>query len=148
MPENDNSTESIFDVQFVAPQQGSSFDLIGQQHNSSAPVRGLINAYLMKDGLSQDESPLYDPLKPYQNKDPRLFKTVVFPGDTFQGVPVTPARFVFTVYGFKKYTIYDKAPVSLNPPEGRSDINYMIIRYADVLLMYAEARNEASAVPD
>ncbi len=26
---------------------------------------------------------------------------------------------------------------------GRSEINYMVIRYADVLLMYAEAQNEA-----
>lgn len=147
LPQNDNSVESVFDVQFITPQQGSSFDLIGRQYNTNAPVRDLIDAYLMKDGLPRTESPLYDPAKPYENRDPRMSQTIVYPGDTFQGELVTPARFVVTGYGTKKYTVYDKEPNSNNIQGDRSEINYMVIRFADVLLMYAEAQNEAAG-PD
>ncbi|RAK00152.1 putative outer membrane starch-binding protein [Larkinella arboricola] len=148
LPANDNSVESIFDVQYKSPEQGSSFDLIGRQYNTNAPVQNLIDAYLMKDGLPISQSPLYNPAKPYENRDPRLYQTVVYPGDVFQGEAVTPSRFVVTGYGIKKYTIYDKEANPVNLQGGRSEINYMVIRYADVLLMYAEAQNEAGATPD
>ncbi len=148
LPANDNSVESIFDVQFTAPTQGSSFDLIGRQYNTNAPVRDLINAYEMKDGLTFDKSPLYDASKPYENRDPRMYQTIVYPGDMFQGELVTPARFVVTGYGMKKYTIYDKEANSNNLQGGRSEINYMVLRFADLLLMYAEAQNESLAAPD
>ncbi len=148
LPANDNSVESIFDVQYIAPQLGSSFDLIGRQYNTNAPVRDLINAYLMKDGLPQSQSPLYDPANPHNNRDPRMYQTIVYPGDTFQGELVTASRFVVTGYGTKKYTIYDKEPNSVNLQGGRSEINYMVIRYADVLLSYAEAQNEVLGTPD
>ncbi|SEI52788.1 Starch-binding associating with outer membrane [Dyadobacter sp. SG02] len=147
LPQNDNSVESIFDVQYITPQQGSSFDLIGRQYNTNAPVRDLIDVYQMKDGLPIATSPLYDPAKPYENRDPRMYQTIVYPGDTFQGELVTPARFVVTGYGTKKYTVYDKEANSNNIQGDRSEINYMVIRFADVLLMYAEAQNEASG-PD
>ncbi len=51
LPANENSKECIFDVQFKAPEQGSSFDLINRQYNTNAPLKDLINAYEMKDGL-------------------------------------------------------------------------------------------------
>jgi hypothetical protein len=147
LPQNDNSVESVFDVQFITPQQGSSFDLIGRQYNTNAPLRDLIDAYLMKDGLPHTASPLYNAAKPYENRDPRMYQTIVYPGDTFQGELVTPSRFVVTGYGTKKYTVYDKEPNSNNIQGDRSEINYMVIRFADVLLMYAEAQNEAAG-PD
>lgn len=147
LPQNDNSVESVFDVQYITPTQGSSFDLIGRQYNTNAPLRDLIDAYLMKDGLPRTASPLYDATKPYENRDPRMYQTIVYPGDIFQGELVTPARFVVTGYGTKKYTVYDKEPNNVNIQGSRSEINYMVIRFADVLLMYAEAQNEAAG-PD
>ncbi|MBO9155007.1 RagB/SusD family nutrient uptake outer membrane protein [Chitinophaga sp. GCM10012297] len=148
LPANDNSIESVFDVQFTAPTQGSSYDLIGRQYNTNAPVQDIVYAYQMKDGLPQAQSPYYDPAKPYDNRDPRMYATIVYPGDQFQGELVTPSRFVVTGYGTKKYTIYDKEANPNNLTGGRSEINYMVIRFADVLLMYAEAQNEVLAVPD
>jgi hypothetical protein len=105
----------------------------------------------MKNGLPiTDPASGYDPAHPYANRDPRLYQTIVYPGDTFMTVPVTPSRFAITGYGLKKYSIYDKGA----PPSGKSDLkggqsetNYILLRYADVLLMYAEAKNEASG-PD
>lgn len=143
LPQFENSQETVFDVQFKVPEVGSSFDLVGRQYNDNAPLQDLINAYEMKDGKSQEESDYYDPANPYADRDPRFYQTVVFPGDVFMGVTVTTSRFKITGYGMKKYTIYDKEATSNILNGGRSETNYMVIRYADVLLMFAEAQNEA-----
>ncbi|HEY4287820.1 MAG TPA: RagB/SusD family nutrient uptake outer membrane protein [Puia sp.] len=151
LPQNENNKEVIFDVQFIYPDMGNSFDLIDKQYNTNAPLLDIAQVYTMKNGLPiTDPTSGYDPAHPYVNRDPRLYQTIVFPGDTFMTVPVTPSRFAITGFGLKKYSIYDKGA----PPSGKSDLkagqsetNYILLRYADVLLMYAEAKNEASG-PD
>jgi hypothetical protein len=148
LPQNENNKEVIFDVQFIYPDLGNSFDLIDKQYNTNAPLLDIAQAYTMKNGLSiGDPASGYDPAHPYVNRDPRLYQTIVFPGDTFMTVPVTPSRFAITGFGLKKYSIYDKGAA----PAGQSDLkagqsatNYIILRYADVLLGYAEAKNEAT----
>src|SRR5690606_28086507 len=101
------------------------------------------------DGLSQSQSPLYNSSTPYLNRDPRMYQTIVYPGDTFRGAVTTPiSPFKVTGYAIKKYTMFDKAANNSVIAGGRSDINYMVIRYADVLLMYAEAQNEVLSTPD
>lgn len=147
LPENENNEEVIFDVQYIYPDGGNSFDLIGQQYNTNAPLQGLVDAYLMEDGLPASESPLYDPANPYEHRDPRFYATVVYPGAIFRGELVTEDRFAITGYGMRKYTIYNEEI----PPEdkkdlkgGQSETNYIVLRYADILLMYAEAMNEAN----
>lgn len=147
LPENENNKEVIFDVQFIYPLEGNSFDLIDKQYNTNAPLLGLAQAYEMKNGLPiTDPLSGYDPSNPYANRDPRLYATIVYPGDIYMGAKVTPSRFAITGYGVKKYSIYDSAA----PPAGLGDLksgqsytNYQVIRYADILLMYAEAENEA-----
>ncbi|SFC25354.1 Starch-binding associating with outer membrane [Parapedobacter composti] len=146
MLDNENSSESIFDVQFKAPEYGTGFDVVLRQYNTVAPLRNLVDAYWMRDGKTKEESNLYDANNPYANRDPRMAQTIVYPGATFRGSVVTAGTFVNTGYTQKKYSIYDEAPNSTIPAV--SEINYMILRYADVLLMYAEAHNEASEVPD
>lgn len=149
LPANENSMESIFDVGAKIPELGNSFDLIDRQYNTNAPLRDIVDAYDMKDGQSPATSPLYNPAKPYEDRDPRFYKSMVFPGDTYIGAVTTPtAPFKITGYGVKKYSIYDKeATTNLINQAKRSETNYMYIRFADVLLMYAEAQNEASG-PD
>lgn len=143
LPANENNKECIFDVQFKAPEQGSSFDVENRQWNDNAPLQDLIDAYEMQPGFT------YNPSKPYANRDPRMYQTIVFPGDTYMGSVTTHSSpFKNTGYGVKKYSIYDTEPNSIILNEGRSEINYMIIRYADVLLMYAEAMNEVLSAPD
>jgi hypothetical protein len=150
LPANENNQEVIFDVQFKAPEQtGNSFDLIVRQFNTNAPLRDLIDAYYMKDGLPITQSPLYNPAKPYENREPRFYQSIVFPGDVYLGSAVTPTNpFKITGYTFKKYGIYDSLPSTQLYQTGQSETNYVVIRYADILLMYAEAQNEALAAPD
>ena len=148
----ENGTESIFDVQYTSePNMGSSFDVTLRQFNNAAPTKNLIDSYWMIDGKPRNSS-VYSASVAYENMDPRFKMTVVYPGSIFMGETVkadgnnslfkTPQ----TGYTFKKYSVYDaQAPASTEEAqigENRSEINYMILRYADVLLMYAEAKNE------
>ncbi|HEY0771591.1 MAG TPA: RagB/SusD family nutrient uptake outer membrane protein, partial [Sphingobacteriaceae bacterium] len=68
LPANENKQETVFDVQYTvsATGFGNSFDLINRLYNTNAPLRDLINAYDMKDGLPPALSPLYDASKPYE----------------------------------------------------------------------------------
>lgn len=147
----ENNSEVIFDVQYIrsTPSYGSSFDLICRQYNTNAPIQNMIDAYEMRDGLPKEQSFLYNPSTPYNNRDPRMYQTIVYPGDQYIGAVTShTAPFKITGYGVKKYSIYDKAAIPNTTPESyKSEINYQVIRYADVLLMYAEAQNEASG-PD
>jgi hypothetical protein len=148
---NENNKEVIFDVQYLFPNQGSSFDLICTQYNTNAPLRDLALAYYMKNGLPiTDPASGYDAANPYLNRDPRLYATFTYPGDMYKGAKIDSNRFAITGYGMKKYSIYD----SIAPPSdksdlkgGQSDINFIVLRYGDILLMYAEAQNEAAG-PD
>lgn len=140
MPANENNEEVVFDAQFIDPEHTHGFDRILELQYDIVPLPNLVASYYMIDGLPIDESPLYDPENPLQNRDPRLTQTVVFEGTMFRGAPVPEGKQFNTGYGFKKYTTYaDDVPAPVNV---RSDLNYIIIRYADVLLMYAEAQNE------
>lgn len=148
----ENGSESIFDVQYIdEPNMGSSFDITLRQFNNAAPLQNLIDSYIMLDGKQEDQS-IYAGSAMYENRDPRFKSTIVYPGALFMGETVRTdgnnSRFKTpqTGYTFKKYSVYDAgAPATVEEAqigENRSEINYMILRYADILLMYAEAKNE------
>jgi hypothetical protein len=151
LPENENNKEVIFDVQFVYPHEGNSFDLIDRQYNNNAPLLNLVNAYYMKNGLPINNSASgYESNDPYKNRDPRLEETIAYPGDKYMGKTVSTTQFAITGFGMKKYSVYTKAkpsPKEANLKSGQSATNYIVLRYADILLMYAEAKNEFSG-PD
>src|SRR5690606_514582 len=42
-----------------------------------------IDSYTTINGLPIDEDPLYDPSKPFENRDPRLAASIVLPGSEF-----------------------------------------------------------------
>jgi len=151
LPANENNKEVIFDVQYLFPNQGSSFDLICTQYNTNAPLLDLAQAYYMKNGLpTSDPASGYDPANPYQDRDPRLYATFTYPGDMYRGKTIDSTRFAVTGFGMKKYSIYDSAAPPSNLSDlktGQSETNFIVLRYADILLMYAEAQNEAAG-PD
>lgn len=136
---NEGNAEIIFDVRFQSPQVRNSYDIIHAQYNTQAPVQGLVDAYQMIDGKPIDESPLYDPAKPYENRDPRFAQTIVYLGAPWRNRVADAADLHQTGYTFRKYTEYNETTIGTI---SNSDINYVVLRYADVLLMYAEALNE------
>lgn len=106
------------------------------------PTKALADAFLYKDGLPVGKSQYtteYLPLgKEFENRDPRMALTIWKPGDSYLGSPFVPnlSNQTKTGYMFKKYG--DEGAYS----NIRSVIDEILIRYAEVLLVYAEATYE------
>lgn len=142
--ENEGNDEVIFDVQFKYPEFTHGFDINLDQYNNIAPLPDLVNDYYDIEGNPITTSAIYNPAKPYENRDPRLQKTAIVKGSLFKGATVTESQYPRTGYGQKKYTVFKDDIPAATIPDGQSELNYILLRYADVLLMYAEAQNEAN----
>ncbi len=119
-----NNVESIFEVQFLGR---TGEDGVGSIFNSRS------------DALPEFESGVFSPVQElveiYDEKDLRLPATILRPGDIFAGVEYDGSRSE-TGYCYKKYLIADPTVTS------DGDANYVVIRFAEVLLNLAEAENE------
>jgi hypothetical protein len=141
--ENEDNQGVLFDVQFIAGEngQGSIFDRYLQPQNlkygisgsnSDAPTQNLVDAYEMIDGSK------VDPAHPYKGRDPRLDFTILRPGAYFQGqlypVEIKNHTGQRVGFGYRKYTIENMTVIPTQSP-----LNYIVLRYADVILSKAEA---------
>lgn len=122
----------------------------GRGYNT--PTQDLVDAYEMRNGESiLSPTSGYDPSNPYENRDPRFAASILFNGATFKGrqvetfskgkdMPNTNAS--PTGYYIRKF-IDEDFDFNKDPSKG-SSTNWIIMRYAEVLLNYAEAENEAN----
>ncbi|RPE09266.1 RagB/SusD family nutrient uptake outer membrane protein [Chitinophaga lutea] len=130
------------------------------------PSWDLFCAFLCKDGLPIDESPLFNPRKPFLNRDPRCAATIVEFQTIHLGYTYEPHPDTLKVYKvadnkyvenkdtrsvaiFASYNglIWKKGVDGdwlLNSWQAEPD--KIIVRYADVLLMYAEAKIELNEI--
>jgi len=147
--EQDNNPEIIFSIRYLGPNNYHFMDAHQAQWQNIAPLQNLVDAFECTDGLPIDQSGIYDPANPYDNRDPRMRMTVAVYGDpdpySDNGIfdendrpdditsPYLYQKYLTPGYGWDNY--------------GDSEQDIVILRYADVLLMYAEAQNEASG-PD
>ena len=146
--ENEGNAETLFSLCFMdgAFSQGSIFDRYWQPQNlkygidgsnSTAPTQLLVDQYETLDG-----SPV-NPDDPYTNRDPRLDLSIVRPGSSFQGqlYPDEIRNHTGQRVGFaiRKYTIETMQVVGSQSP-----LDFMIVRYGDVLLCRAEAMIETN----
>ena len=138
---NKHNCEVIFNVETKIPEYTTDYDANIYRLNRPAPLKELVDTYLCTDGKTIEESAVYDPEKPYENRDPRLLKSINCIGYPYLGKITTLEDVVTTGFGVKKYTSYED-DVTI-PLVERSAFNFILIRYAEVLLTYAEARNEA-----
>ena len=132
------------------------------------PVQSLIDNYLMLSGYRIDEPGTdYDPANPYKNRDPRLTETIIYDGYDW-AANVNDWYPLMGVIGIDPAHKDDPDRANCNvkdlyDPNGNtsrsgyyirkwyapaaianwdSGLNVIMMRYADVLLMYAEAMNE------
>jgi starch-binding outer membrane protein, SusD/RagB family len=149
----------------AAGQNNNIFGEYGPPTNSASghvvPIRPLVDAYLMKDGLPTSTSPLFvakpwtpaDTLSYTSNRDPRLAATILYPGAPWDGgifdsrpvgisskpeaINLGNENVSVTGFNIRKYIdLTDKGD------RGNGGIDMILMRYADVLLMYAEAKFE------
>ncbi len=150
---NNATKESILETQYA---QNAREHSLGRTYNYRSidgfaliqPMKELGEAYPMSDGLPISESPLYNPANPFENRDPRFYATFNYPGRTMNGYTFDPVNnvldkdFTFTYLFYRKYVTDFVRGEKINLYK-----NWYVFRYAEVLLMYAEAKNEASG-PD
>ncbi|PWD98460.1 RagB/SusD family nutrient uptake outer membrane protein [Marinilabilia rubra] len=166
--------EVIFDIQVMKDVDEGEFWLANYGPNSaggwscSCPLQSMVNAYETIDGKTiNDPTSIYDPENPYENRDPRLHHSILYPGREWQGgvyntIPgasypgeeIVPGddltdgtggqwNKTATGYNWLKYISQDDIETS---NYWDSSIQYMLMRYAEVLLMYAEAKIEANDI--
>lgn len=113
----------------------------------------LVKEYFCKDGLSIEESPLYNDDDPYMNRDLRLYASIFlpplgsYPGTEFKGQ-------IYNSYRTDKdyYNQHSRANGYCPKKGADPTVNDLygvytytpLIRYAEVLLSYLEAVNEST----
>jgi starch-binding outer membrane protein, SusD/RagB family len=121
-----------------------------------SPSQELVDSFPMRSGLSiYAAGSGYNPTTPYANRDLRLDATVFYNGmmwlnrpvETFEGGRDKPGgiqRQTRTGYYMKKFL----GNFSTATAYAAQTHNFPLFRYADILLMYAEAQNEAGIPAD
>ena len=115
-------------------------------------TQSLIDTYEMANGKTiDDQTSGYDIDHPFLNRDPRLLQTVIIPGAEYAGIIFNPMdpnsldywpTYNYTGYVGRKYIHYKSDYSDLY----KAGLNIPLIRYAEVLLTYAEAKIELNQV--
>lgn len=166
---NEDNQEVLFDVQYAATIKPKSINQYwgvpqvakGQGWGGVDPTQNLVDQFEYVDGKTAAQgSALYDPAHPYASLDKRFYASIIYDGSVWRGAPVytrlgiaNNANEINVVnkqgnagrsgYFVKKYM---DSTLS-NTPSTLDGTNYIVWRYAEVLLNYAEAKNEVSG-PD
>lgn len=155
-PSNKNSAEIIIGMQYLTDMAGCgicqhAYPVKDRGWCLINPLGSLFEAYQFKDGTPFSyDSPLYNPKNLGENRDPRLDYTIFYDGATFKGStyishpdsdsPDKTQGGQTTQTGFMMRKYFDE---SYNGNIGTYGPNIPVIRYAEVLLSYLEAKLEA-----
>jgi len=168
-----NSIETVFcnprsvELGVVIPGGGRAKEplsrIVGGFANGG-PSWDLLCSYLCTDGLPVDESPLFDPRNPFKNRDPRCNATIVEFGSEWLGFVYQPHPDSLKVLNLNsgqlvsnvdnravgQYASFNglvwKKKIDEDWLDIQTDPDNIVVRYADVLLMYAEAKIELDDV--
>jgi len=167
-PEEEYNREVILDITYV-PDLKTWTDMKGMapitkhaEISADNPTQELVDSYLTMNGLpvkGADKDPGYDENNPYVNRDSRLWGTIVYDNyewlnkdgsiniiktklgsgtsDSYKGMLELQTK---TGYYVRKYYDWNMGANMKN------STNIIMFRYADVLLMYAEACNELDKI--
>jgi hypothetical protein len=147
------SQEIVFSVRYLRDANTSNGEVfsgtfLGSPKADQRPMPNLVNDYYASDGLPINESPLYDSTNPGENRDPRANASIYFNGDIYLTDTEPPRVFTGnspTGFGQRKY-IRQAADSEGNQVFAEGSQDFYVIRYADVLLMRAEALAETGDV--
>lgn len=152
-PQQGGNPEIIYSVNYLGPDEENIGSLNWGWWMSVTPLANLVDDFEMKNGMSiTNPASGYDPENPYANRDPRLTSTVDHAGSVFgfasenggtdimweDRIPSLPPPLK---YNLRKYS--DRTFQASVDAANHCDTDYVILRYGEVLLNYAEAQNEA-----
>lgn len=155
----------LYSAEALAYQNMSREAQVPDQASRWNPTKSLVDAYLCTDGLPIDKSPLYKEdtyANIFNNRDPRMPQTILKPGSAWGGRQdgknetstatwgtFTTPKFIsnklgsvtITGYYFTKYV-----ELTTVAQVGRDENDIHLIRLAEVLLTFAEAKLEQGAL--
>ncbi|HCO68645.1 MAG TPA: hypothetical protein DIT04_12930 [Dysgonomonas sp.] len=159
-----NNEESIFARQY-GPNKGSSIEgrmgpvkvgNVTAAWGNFQPTQDLVDEFSMENGKAiYEDGSGYDPNNPYVGREKRFYQTIIYDNSTWHGELITTrvggnnainkgysSDNTHTGYYARKRLNEDKEPTAYH--DGKSYQNYIIYRYAEILLSYAEAENEVN----
>jgi tetratricopeptide (TPR) repeat protein len=132
-PATENSKESLFEVQYYGKTSYSFWDNENQASWAST-FMGPRNADFVGGGYGWNQ-PSDEFVGQYEPGDNRKDKTILYEGcPAFDGKDFK-ASYSTTGYNVRKFLV----PKSISPDYDTNPLNWPVLRYADVLLMEAEA---------
>jgi hypothetical protein len=158
---NPNSKEIIFERTYAIGARHVCMEISNGPNGyggwaGNTPLQNFVDSYETKDGKDiSDPTSGYNDQNPYVNRDPRFYQTVLYNGASYRGSTVQiytpggkdskdgPSNWNTTKTGYylKKF-MNDAYPID-NPWNVAGLQPWIYFRYAEVLLNYAEAQNEA-----
>ena len=166
--EGENCEEIILDYNYIQGVKTHMMqnDMLGRNYGGWSviiPLQSLIDSYHCIDGKPINESPLYDSDNPFQNRDPRLDASVILSGELWCGYvfnthpdstktwkiengdstrvknqEVTNPYGTFSGYLWEKYSNQE----DIGRGRVEAELDEILARYAEVLLIFAEAKIE------
>lgn len=112
------------------------------------PTKKMVQTYLMKDGTYYSSQPDYGKnqfVKEFENRDPRMSQTLAFPGWELTGTTgYATGAGIYVQELNKNFSGYHQIKGFPNSKDENyyMGIDYPTIRYAEVLLIYAESKAE------
>ncbi|WP_291591960.1 RagB/SusD family nutrient uptake outer membrane protein [Bacteroides sp.] len=165
-----NNDEVIFDFQMSKQNGGRREGLFGpvfvkgvqSSWGNMQPTQELVDDYCMANGLPiSDPASGYNKNNPYKGREKRFYQSILYDGSMWQGEEIitrvgvgspneidTSSESDVTNTGYyTRKTIDESVNGADNLQMSNGMANYIFFRYADVLLMYAEASLEAGDKP-
>lgn len=168
--ENNNNIEVIFDKQYLGgtPLGGNREGIQGPWRVGGVqrawggvnPTQELVDEYAMSNGLPiTDPNSGYDPQNPYVNREKRFYESIIYDGAEWLGHIMVKKQGVGSPNATDLSDINEATNTGyslrkgLNPKYAinghnlQNSASFIIFRFAEVLLSYAEAQNEVAG-PD
>lgn len=142
-----SNKEVILNTAYDAAKSVSSSGNFALLDYEQSPSRDLVQTYLMKDGTRFTDISNYQQkqfVEEFQNRDPRLYATYMYPGLT-----IIPATRPYVQKLSSNFTGYHQLKGFNNNSTDNtiiSSVDVAAIRYAEVLLVYAEASAELGTI--
>jgi hypothetical protein len=151
----ENNSESLFEIQFDRNVGGTTLGWVGEPASDWSKTSGKARTYAPLGYGWGDITPTDWIFNEYLQDstidgqpDPRLIANMLYdyPGCTVYGTPWAESDLTYKDLRFlRKYLNDDTEP---NEVEWRSAINERILRYDDILLLYAECMNELDNIDE
>jgi hypothetical protein len=161
----ESNTEAIFERLYTKDANHVAMEIANGPNSyegwgGNVPLQNLVDDYPMANGKAiTDPTSGYDPNNPYVGRDPRFYQTILFNGAAYRGSVIEtftpggkdsqdgPSNWNTSKTGYYLLKFLDEKNPIINPWEVAGRQPWFYFRYAEILLNYAEAQNEAAG-PD